>query len=438
MSWDNLRQILALAIFAVTYAVIAFRNVRGRGLPIWSIMLAGAVAMVFSGCIGVAEAYRAINLEVIVFLFSMFTFVTALDVSGVLEDVAAKLFLKARKPEDIVYLTFFGFGLASAVLMNDTLALMGTPIMLSLAKKMRISSKPLLIALAFSVTIGSALTPMGNPQNLLIALASGMPAPVITFVQYLALPTFANLFLTSLIVMWVYRGELRLARRNFTQLIDLEASLKESRVTDQALAKQAISLLTLTVAGIVLVNVLETLGFRIQLGISEVSLLGASTLILLTNRRREILRKLDWSILVLFASLFVLMQAVWDAGVINQLSSYLPSLSKGNPTASLLAILAASVLLSQLLSNVPMVALYLPLMKVAGYDSLDKYAWVALAGGSTLAGNLTLVGAASNLIIVEEAENRGYTLGFFEFIRIGLPVTLLNIGILYLSLTYFA
>jgi len=94
-----------------------------------------------------------INLKVIVFLFSKFTFVTALDVSGVLEEVAAKLFLKARKPEDIIYLTFFGFGLAAAVLMNDTLALMGTPIMLSLARKMRISSKPLLITLAFSVTI---------------------------------------------------------------------------------------------------------------------------------------------------------------------------------------------------------------------------------------------------------------------------------------------
>ncbi len=131
----SLRYILATSIFAATYGAIAFRNVRGRGLPIWSIMLIGAVAMVFSGNISVPEAYKAINLDVIVFLFSMFTFVTALDVSGVLEDVAAKLFLRAKKPEDIIHLTFFGFGLAAAVLMNDTLALMGTPIMLSLARR---------------------------------------------------------------------------------------------------------------------------------------------------------------------------------------------------------------------------------------------------------------------------------------------------------------
>ena len=111
-------------------------------------------------------------------------------------------------------------------------------------------------------------------------------------------------------MMWFFRGEFRSARKNFTQPVYLEASLKESRVTDQKLAKQTLYLLTLTVAGIVLINVFETIGFKTQFGISEVPLLGASTLLLLTNSRREILRKLDWSILVLFASLFVLMQAV--------------------------------------------------------------------------------------------------------------------------------
>ncbi|MEM3733564.1 MAG: SLC13 family permease, partial [Nitrososphaerales archaeon] len=359
-SLDDIRYILAVVIFLGTYAAIAFRNVRGSGLPIWASMLVGAVAMVFSGVIEVSEAYRAINLEVIVFLFSMFTFVTAMDVSGMLEDLAAKLFLKAKKPEDIVYLTFFVFGLASAVLMNDTLALMGTPIMISLAKKMRISSKPLLITLAFSVTIGSALTPMGNPQNLLIALVSGLSAPVLTFVLYLALPTLANLFLTSLVIRWVYRREFRLARKSFTQLIDLEVTLKETRVSDPLLAKQTAATITLTVVSIVLINIFESMGAKIPLGISEVSLFGATMLLLLSSRRREILKRLDWSVLVLFAGLFVLMQGVMEAGIIAQLSAHLPQLNRDNLSYSLIAILASSILLSQLVSNVPMVALYLP------------------------------------------------------------------------------
>ncbi|MGQ9781321.1 MAG: SLC13 family permease [Nitrososphaeria archaeon] len=102
---------------------------------------------------------------------------------------------------------------------------MGTPIMLSLAKKMKISSKPLLLTLAFSVTIGSTMTPMGNPQNLLIALVSGVPASVITFVLYLILPTLVNLSLTYLILKRIYRREFLKAREKFTELISFEASL---------------------------------------------------------------------------------------------------------------------------------------------------------------------------------------------------------------------
>jgi len=431
---DNMRFLLATGIFIGTYGAIAFRNFKGGRIPIWSVMLAGAVAMVFSGTIGVAEAYHSINLEVMVFLFSMFTFVTAMDVSGVLEAFATKLFLRAKRPEDIIYLTFFGFGLASAILMNDTIALMGTPIMLSLARKMRFSSKPLLLTLAFSVTLGSVMTPMGNPQNLLIALVSGVPAPLITFVLYLAAPTIVNLFITCLILRGIYRNELLKAREGFIQLTESEATLKESKITDRSLARQTVTMLALTMMGIVLVNVLEMGGMKQQFGISEVSLLGAAVLLLSSNRRREVVKRLDWGILIMFASLFVLMQAIWDAGVVAELSKYLPSLSKNGDASTLLPILASSISLSQVLSNVPMVALYLPLMKSLGYGPSDKTAWAALAGGSTLAGNLTLLGAASNLIIVEEAEARGHSLGFMEFSRIGCLVTVANVAVLYFFL----
>ncbi|TLY13870.1 MAG: anion transporter, partial [Thaumarchaeota archaeon] len=94
-----------------------------------------------------------------------------------------------KKPGDVIYLTFFGFAFGSAFLMNDTLALMGTPIMLTLSRGLNISPRPLLLTLAFAVTTGSVVTPMGNPQNLLIALASGIAAPVIGFASYLLLPT---------------------------------------------------------------------------------------------------------------------------------------------------------------------------------------------------------------------------------------------------------
>ncbi|MGQ9781322.1 MAG: SLC13 family permease [Nitrososphaeria archaeon] len=119
MATDSFHFILALVIFVGTYGAIAFRNIKGGSIPVWSVMLAGAVAMVFSGVISVPDACASINLEVIVFLFSMFVFVTAMDVSGLLESFTTKLFLRAKKLEDIIYLTFFGF--ASAILMKTLL-----------------------------------------------------------------------------------------------------------------------------------------------------------------------------------------------------------------------------------------------------------------------------------------------------------------------------
>ena len=434
MSLIDPKPLAALVIFIVTYGVLAFRHVKGWKIPIWLILLVGAAAMVASGSITVTDAYKAVDLRVILFLFSMFTLVTALDIAGVLDVFTTKLMLRAKNPEDILYLTFFGFAAASAVLMNDTLALMGTPVMISLAKKMKIPSKPLLLTLAFAVTIGSTLTPMGNPQNLLVALVSGMQAPVFTFAEYLLAPTIINLLLTYYLLRRFFRRDLVKARKNFRELIDFEATVQKDVLKDGRLAKLAISITTLTIAAIFLVNFLEEAGVGTSFGIAEVSLFGAVVLLALCGRSREVIQSIDWGILVLFASLFVLTQAVWDNGIITIIAGYLPSVSVGNPQASIAAILFSSVFLSQVLSNVPMVALYIPLMKSLSFGSQSVYAWIALGAGSTLAGNLTLLGAASTLIIVEEAEKQGQTLGFFDFLKVGIPVTVVTVMVLYFSL----
>ncbi|MBI2649068.1 MAG: hypothetical protein HYW93_05395 [Thaumarchaeota archaeon] len=426
-------EFVALAIFLATYGALSLRNLSARsaGAPIWLVLLLGAAAMVASGSISIQEAYSSINLQIIIFLFSMFTLVTALDISGVLEDFATRMILRARKAEDVIFLTFLGFAVLSAFLMNDTLALMGTPIMISLAKKMRIRVKPLLLILAFSITIGSVATPMGNPQNLLVALVSGMSAPVVKFAYFLALPTVINLGITFLLFRFLYRKEFTTARSGFVELTALEAGIKEKPASDRRLGRVAVVIVVITMAGIVLANVFQAAGLSQPFVISEISLFGAALLLAVSGRSRDIVRSLDWGILVLFASLFVLMEAVSLNGIIAFITNYLPPIDTLNPRGAILAITISAVLLSQVLSNVPMVALYLPLMRSLNFGPADAYAWAALAGGSTIAGNLTLLGAASNLIILEEAERRGHRLGFFEFLKIGVVVTLLNIVVLY-------
>lgn len=427
------QELVTLAIFAITYGAVVLRNVRGFALPIWAILLGGAVAMIFAGSISVPDAYRAVNLPVMAFLFSMFTLVTALDISGALEGFANALLRRAKKPEDVIYLTFFGFALGSSVLMNDTLALMGTPIMITLARRMNVSARPLLLTLAFAITIGSVVTPMGNPQNLLIALASGISAPVIGFASYLLLPTLLNLGATYFVLRFLFRAEFTKARHVLKETRFLQET---SRITDGRLARLSVALVVFTLALILAVDLLEILGINQPIGISEVSLLGAVLLLLLSGRAREIMEAMDWGILLLFAGLFVLMQSLSNNGIIALIARYLPNLSKGDPNASLFSIIVAGFLLSQVISNVPMVALYIPVMQSLNYGSHDVYAWAALAGGSTLAGNLTILGAASNLIIIEQAERRGERLGFAQFLRVGVLISALNFVILYISL-YF-
>ena len=429
----ELQQLVTLVVFGATYGAIILRNLKGFTLPIWAILLAGAVAMVFVGSIGVVDAYRAVNLPVITFLFSMFTLVTALDISGALESFAKALLRRAKKPGDVIYLTFFGFAFGSAFLMNDTLALMGTPIMLTLSRRLNISPRPLLLTLAFAVTTGSVVTPMGNPQNLLIALASGITAPVIGFASYLLLPTLLNLGATYLLLRVLFKKEFHKPGAKFEKVTLLEEGRPAS---DRRLARLSVLLVVFTLALILAVNLLEAFGIKQPFGISEVSLLGAALLLLVSGRGREILRAMDWGILLLFAGLFVLMQSLSNNGIIASVAQYLPALGKGDPHASLFSILVSGLLLSQVLSNVPMVALYLPIMKSLSYGPQDVYAWAALAGGSTLAGNLTILGAASNLIIIEEAERQGVKLSFIEFLKVGVLVTAVNFAILYVTL-YF-
>lgn len=134
--------------------------------------------------------------------------------------------------------------------------------------------------------------------------------------------------------------------------------------------------------------------------------------------------------------MFIVMQAVWDAGLINLFASYMPPLNHSDSPANIMNIVGVSVLMSQLMSNVPFVAVYVNLMKSLGFGLLNTKAWLALAGGSTLAGNLTILGAASTIIILEAAEEKGHTFSFYEYLKIGSMVTLVNVTVLILWLTY--
>ena len=418
---------VSIAIFVTVYLLIALRNLRWFKIPIWTIMLTGAVAMIFSGVIPLQTAYAAINLDVIFFLLGMFSIVAAMDLSGLLEYLTARMVRLSKTPQRALALVLFGMGLLSAFLVNDTLALTATPIMLGLSRQMRIRPSVLLITLALGVTIGSVMTPVGNPQNLLIALSSGIPNPMLDFLYFLVPPTVVGLVVTFLILRFYYRKDLAESEKSFGEI-------PLPPVRDGRLARLSAWAGGIVVVGFFSVGVARLFGVQGNLNLGTVSLLGATIVYLLSGRRREILASVDWGIVIFFMSLFIVVQGFWDSNALQSLLLYLPALNTSEIVVSLGVIILISLIFSQLLSNVPFVAVYIRVMQSAGFTGSNVKAWVALAGASTLAGGLSLLGAASNVIILEAAEVRGSGFSSLEFSKIGLLATIPNILILYLFL----
>jgi len=407
----NLPVLVLLAVFLL----IALRQILLPRMGIWQIMLAGALAVLLTGQISPRRALEAIDPDVMLFLFGMFVVGAALEESGYLSHLSSR-FLRARSVDSLVLRLLFLMGFSSALLMNDTLAIIGTPLVLLLARRHGLPPRLLLLTLAFAVTTGSVLSPIGNPQNLLIALR--LERPFLLFFRYLLLPTLVNLLLAYLLLRLFHR-------RHFGRRLRRDP---QERIRDRELARLCrLSLglaLGLVGAKVVAAVFLPRLDFRL----TYIALGSALPLLLFSRKRLRLLRLVDWPTLVFFASMFVLMESVWSTGFFQSLLER-TSLN----LLSVPSILLVGVLLSQLLSNVPLVALYLPLLLHAGASSR---ALVTLAAGSTLAGNLTILGAASNVIIIQNAERRGETLTFFEFVRVGLPLTLLQLGVCWLFLEF--
>lgn len=408
---------VSIVVLLVVFVLIAVRQIGKFRLEIWQAMLLGALAVFLTGQISPADALHAINLDVILFLFGMFVVGQALEESGYLSHLSSRLFGRARTVDGLLLLTLFGTGLLSAFLMNDTLAIIGTPVMLQIGRKTGIPAKVLLLSLAFSVTIGSVMSPIGNPQNLLVAINGNVPNPFITFLRYLAVPTLINLLLTYLMLKFFYRKQLK--KQPLNQSID--------PITDPKLARLSKGSLIIIVILVFAKMTTSFLGLGVDFRLTYIALAAALPVILLSPRRLGIISRIDWTTLIFFAAMFVLMQSVWDSGyfqsVIANLHLNLQSIG---------IIMAVGILLSQLISNVPLVALYLPVLSHLGAATKGM---MALAAGSTIAGNFSILGAASNVIIIQNAERKaGETLTFWEFVRVGIPLTAVNTLVYWLFL----
>lgn len=399
----------AIIILFLVLIAIALRQAIRMVIPIWVIMTIGALAALLFNQITLLHAYHAIERDVMFYLFGVFLISQAAEDSGYLAYVTDKIFYYTNTGRQALLLIVVGLGFSAAFLMNDTIAIVGTPIILHLCKSHKSLRKPLLFALAFAITIGSVMSPVGNPQNLLIAVKGQIHAPFIVFAQWLMIPTLINLVITYFVIFFIYKHVL-------DEPIEKSILPSINDVRTAMLAKISLVAMVILVISKMLMDIFS---LTIHINFSLIALLAA-TPILFSNQRWMLIKRLDWGTLIFFASTFILVQSVWESGFFQaNINHFHASLSQ------IPAIMAISTVLSQFISNVPLVALYLPYLMQHGAADSNL---VALAAGSTIAGNLSILGAASNIIIIHNSESRGVKgFGFFEFIAIGLPLTLINL-----------
>lgn len=427
---------LVLGIFVLTYALLIFRKIGTREFPIWVSMVVGAILMVASLSISPLNAFYAIDFRVIGFLFGMLVITAGFEKSGLINYIVLSILKRAKNVSGILLSTIIGSGFLSAFLVNDTVALLWTPIVLGIGAKIGLrEKKALLIPLAFGITVGSTFTPIGNPQNVLVALNSGMTRPFTYFVLFLFVPTLISLFAVYYLCK-LFFGKY-FSSLNFDQsLTQDEISNPSSAISDRALAKQSAGVMFLLLISFVVDEIfpsLQTLGITI----SSLALIFGILLLVISSKRSYLLVSLSWSVLIFFAGMFIVMAAVWQSGIGTILLGYLPSPIHGETLQSTSAIMVVSILLSQILSNVPFVQLYTFQMHNLLFGPKDVIPWLALAAGSTLAGNLTVLGAVSNVIIIDAAEKRGEKgFSFLDFMKYGILVTIVTALIFTLFLAF--
>ncbi len=397
-----------LAILLIVFALIARRTVGGKRLQIWEIMSLGALGALFLGQITPLAAFNSINLNVIFFLAGMFIIGEAGIKSGYILNLFTRVLHGAKNMDYLIIIMIFFVGLISTILLNDTLAIIGTPVMLVLARRLRINHKALLFTLSFAITTGSVMSPIGNPQNLLIAASGFVGNPFVDFFSRLFVPTIINLLLVYVVIRFFF-GNI---------FDDKPRRINVSPIKDKSLAMLTKSSLLLLIAMMIIYS-LSSFFIHQTIPLSSIALISALPIIIFAKDRYKIIKNIDWKTIAFFISMFILMQSVFLSGVFQTLINYYDI----NVTSTA-AILSFSIIVSQFLSNVPLVALFIPIIAGSG-ATIGSF--IALAAGSTIAGNFLLLGAASNIIIVNSTERmKKEPYGFLEFAKIGAVLTLLN------------
>ncbi len=398
----NAATALPLAIFAITYVGLALGKLPMVRVDRCGVALIGAVAMVVGGTLSQSEAVNSVDFHTLALLLGMMIIVANLRLSGLFSWLAERIFGRAHTGFALLATTVALSGVLAAFFVNDVICLVLAPVVIDVAAQAGLSAVPLLLGLATASNVGSAATVTGNPQNMIVAGFAHLD--YVTFLIRIAPGALAGLVIDYAIIAWIYRRVLRGHRRDSNPPSDPTVTLDKPAATK---------------AAIVTAGALVCFALGFPTGV--VALSAAALMLAVQNVRPDLVyAQVDWTMLLMFAGLFVVVRGAAETGFQKDIIKVVGVERLTHP-----AVLAATVTaLSNLVSNVPAVLLFRPLFPLLG--SSQRVA-LLLAAVSTYAGNLTLLGSIANLIVVENARRRGVEVGFREHLWVGIPITALTI-----------
>ncbi len=407
-STNEMKEYLSLLIIFLSLFGIAIGSFPKFRMNRATISLIGASALIVLNEMNLGKAFSLIDIDTIVLIFAMMIININLRLAGFFNIITNKVITYSKSPKQLLIILTFSSGILSSLFLNDTIVIMFTPMIIEIVLHLRRNPIPYLIALATSSNIGSAATIVGNPQNMIIGIQSGMS--FIKFMFYMFPISIICLILVVLVISLIYRKEFK--NEKFE-----ENFISEPKIYKPLFIKSTVVLSIMLIAFLI--------GFPVA-----ITALAASSTLLITRRIKpeRVFLEVDFSLLIFFSCLFI---------ISHQTNYLLNSVVKISDLQffsekRIINIAIISSVLSNLISNVPAVLMLSPIIK----EMINpEKIWLTLALSSTFAGNLTLLGSVANLIVVEMARKRGVNVKFVEYLKSGIIITLLSLvlGVLWLS-----
>ena len=399
----------AVVIFGLTYAGIAFNRLPRLSVDRpWS-AFTGAVLMVLAGVLTLDEAWQAVNAPTIVLLLGMMVLNVFLEEAGFFELAAEFVLRRARTPARILIGLSLLSGVLSALFLNDTVCLMLTPPLLIILRRTALPATPFLLTLAMSANVGSVMTITGNPQNMLVGNYSGWMYG--EFLLWMLPVGIAGLVVMTAVIVWFYGPQMRAV--GWISMETATADFPASR-------NRPLLVKTLLVLGAVLI------GFVATSDLPLAAACGAAVLLLWSGESpTRIFARVNWVLLLFFAGLFIVVHGLERTGLVADLAAWARPMYGDNLATQTPVFCVLTVVASNVVSNVPFVVL---VRDVVPTMLEPRLMWLMLAMASTFAGNLTIPGSVATLIVLEAAKDSA-TIRYWEFLRVGLVVTLLTVAV---------